>query len=257
MNRLKFHIAIFAVLMGAVWTIAPSAMSAMSVVPSSVDFGEVDMGTSISETVQISDVIFVIGVGIPDNLKAISSFSAKLSDIDRNTAIVTYTPLAVGPASAVMQIMAFTTNGPESRNVPLSGVGIGAETEVDIDIKPGSDPNSINLKSRGIVPVAILTTENHDASVVDPDTVQFAGSDPVRWNDEDVDGDGDLDRLFHFRTQDLVLDADSTEASLLGTTYDGSNIVGIDSVNIVPQDSKKAPQKHGACLSTWGKVKSE
>ncbi len=29
--------------------------------------------------------------------------------------------------------------------------------DVEIDIKPGSDPNSINLKSRGVVPVAVLT----------------------------------------------------------------------------------------------------
>lgn len=29
---------------------------------------------------------------------------------------------------------------------------------VSIDIKPGSDPNSINLGSRGVIPVPMLTT---------------------------------------------------------------------------------------------------
>ena len=105
---------------------------------------------------------------------------------------------------------------------------------VPIDIKPGSDPNSINLKSKGVVPVAVLTTEEFDASSVDPATVTFAGASPVRWVMEDVDGDGDVDLVLHFRTQDLELDATSTEATLTGSTYDGQDIQGTDAVRIVP-----------------------
>jgi len=111
--------------------------------------------------------------------------------------------------------------------------------EVDIDIKPGSDPNSINLKSKGVVPVAVLTTNDFDASTVDPDTVEFAGAEPVRWTMEDVDGDGDMDMLFHFKTQELNLDEDSTEAILTGATLDGTSIEGTDTVNIVPKKGKK------------------
>jgi hypothetical protein len=103
--------------------------------------------------------------------------------------------------------------------------------EVNIDIKPGSDPNSINLGSKGVVPVAVLTTDDFDASSVDPVTVLFAGASPVRWTMEDVDGDGDLDLLFHFKTQELVdLDASSTEAILTGTTFGGQLIQGTDTV---------------------------
>jgi len=107
--------------------------------------------------------------------------------------------------------------------------------EVDIDIKPGSDPNSINLKSKGVVPVAVLTTDDFDASNVDPSTVKFAGAAPVRWTMEDVDGDGDMDMLFHFKTQELDLDENSTEATLSGETIDGTPIEGTDTVNIVPK----------------------
>ena len=42
---------------------------------------------------------------------------------------------------------------------------------VAIDIKPGSFPNSINPKSRGVIPVAILTTDSFDATTVDSTTV--------------------------------------------------------------------------------------
>jgi len=107
--------------------------------------------------------------------------------------------------------------------------------EVNIDIKPGSDPNSINLKSKGVVPVAVLTAEDFDASTIDPATVEFAGASPVRSTLEDVGGDDNLDMLFHFKTQDLDLDEDSTEATLTGTTHDGQLIQGTDTVNIVPK----------------------
>jgi hypothetical protein len=106
-----------------------------------------------------------------------------------------------------------------------------------IDIKPGSYPNSINLGSKGMVPVAVLTTDDFDASTVDPVTVRFGGATPVRWTMEDVDGDGDTDLLFHFKTQELVdLNEESTEATLTGYTHDGEFIWGTDTVNIVPED---------------------
>jgi hypothetical protein len=110
---------------------------------------------------------------------------------------------------------------------------------VSIDIKPGSEPNSINLKSKGVVPVAILTTEDFDASTVDPTTVRFADAPPVKRTMEDVDFDGDLDMLLHFSTQELNLDANSIESTLTGMTDDEIEIVGKDSVNIVPKGKGK------------------
>jgi hypothetical protein len=105
---------------------------------------------------------------------------------------------------------------------------------VAIDIKPGSYPNSLNLKSRGVVPVAVLTTADFDAIAVDPDTVVFAGASPLRWAKEDVDGDGDTDLVFHFDMRELDLDPYSVEAALTGETLDGIPIEGTDAVTIVP-----------------------
>jgi hypothetical protein len=116
----------------------------------------------------------------------------------------------------------------------------GGSIEVQIDIKPGNEQNNINLKSKGIVPVAVLTTDDFDAAMVDPATVEFAGAAPVRWKLADVDDDGDDDMMFHFRTQDLNLDQDSTEATLTAQINDGTIVSGTDEVRIVsPKKSEK------------------
>ncbi len=110
---------------------------------------------------------------------------------------------------------------------------------VRIDIKPGSDPNSINLGSKGVVPVAVLTTPDFNASTINPETVRFAGAAPEKWTFEDVDRHGDFDLLFHFDTEKLNLTESSTQATLTGQTAGGLDITGTDSIRIVPAKGKK------------------
>jgi hypothetical protein len=108
---------------------------------------------------------------------------------------------------------------------------------VTVDIKPGTLPNSINPSSRGVLPVAILTTDRLDATTVDPTTVRFGaeGSEaaPGRFKLEDIDGDGKLDLLLHFNTLDTGIACGTTSATLTGTTLRSEAIVGFDSVETV------------------------
>lgn len=99
--------------------------------------------------------------------------------------------------------------------------------EVEIDIKPMSDPNSINLKSKGVIPVAILSTATFDATTVDGTTVTFAGAYPIHDitdplviadHQHDVDLDGDIDYVFHFAVQDTSITSGETSAMLTGNT---------------------------------------
>jgi len=103
-----------------------------------------------------------------------------------------------------------------------------------IDIKPGSFPNSINPRSRGVIPVAILTTNTFDAADVDPDTVLFGKTgteaSPLHYALEDVDSDGDMDLILHFSTQDTGIECGDTTASLTGETINGEVIQGSDSI---------------------------
>ena len=103
---------------------------------------------------------------------------------------------------------------------------------VEIDIKPKSPSNVVNLGSRSALPVAILTTLRFDANDVDPATVRLAGAPPVRWDLQDVDGDGVPDLLVYFGIQELELDASSTQATLTGQTTDGLPIRGTDLVKV-------------------------
>jgi hypothetical protein len=108
---------------------------------------------------------------------------------------------------------------------------------VAIDIKPGGFPNSINPKSKGVIPVAILTTNTFDATTVDSTTVLFGttGTEaaPVHSALEDVDGDGGTDLILHFNTQDTDIVCGHTSASLTGETFGGRMIEGADSIKTV------------------------
>jgi hypothetical protein len=108
---------------------------------------------------------------------------------------------------------------------------------VQIDIKPGSFPNSVNPWNNGIIPVAILTTSAFDATTVDPMSVRFGPNGAVeahgRGHIENVDGDGDLDLVLHFRTQSTGITCGATSASLTGMTFNGQTIQGTDSVRTV------------------------
>jgi uncharacterized repeat protein (TIGR01451 family) len=137
------------------------------------------------------------------------------------------------------------SNGPD----PNPGDNTDTETTpvvipVDIDIKPGSEPNSINCDSRnmkkGVIPVAILTTDTFDATTVDHTTVEFEGATEshrrrgqVQRHEKDVDGDGDIDLLLHFKLKKTSLDCTSTSGSITGQTFAGHNILGTDSIRMI------------------------
>ena len=113
-----------------------------------------------------------------------------------------------------------------------------------IDIKPGSSPNSVNLKSKGVLPVAIFGTADFDVNDVDISTLLFGDPNsgtplsPVRSALEDVSDDGFEDLSLKFSVADLVesgaLGPDTVGGLLTGELLDGTLIAGMGSIRIVP-----------------------
>jgi hypothetical protein len=105
---------------------------------------------------------------------------------------------------------------------------------VSVDVRPGDLVNLINLRSRGVIPVAILTTAELDASEVDPLSVLFGPASAVeahgRGHVEDVDGDGDHDLMLHFHIGDSGVALGAVNACLKGQTFGGTAIQGCDAV---------------------------
>ena len=118
-----------------------------------------------------------------------------------------------------------------------------AVLEVSIDIKPGSDPNSINLGSSGVIPVAILSSADFDAvAEINPDTISLAGarvkmvgkSNKLLCHAEDVNADALADLVCKVETAEFMIETGESVAVLEADTFGGTPVRGEDSIKIVP-----------------------
>lgn len=110
---------------------------------------------------------------------------------------------------------------------------------VTIDIKPGSNPSSFGANSKGKIPVALLGSAVFDVTQVNDSTVRFGdnqGSGAYSTTNvglEDTNGDGYLDKVYHFSFPETNLDSSDTVGYLTGMLYNGFTIVASSDVNIV------------------------
>jgi hypothetical protein len=139
----------------------------------------------------------------------------------------TYRGLALDPSTGLFYSN-FSDEGVRVLELTPSPGGV----TIDIIVR-----NSINLKSRGVIPVAILSTDAFDATTVDPLTVKFGPNGATEAHGlghiEDSDGDGDLDLTLHFRTRDTGIVCGSMSASLTGETFGRLGVNGSDSIRTV------------------------
>ena len=106
--------------------------------------------------------------------------------------------------------------------------GIGDECDIEqVDLLPNSDKNLINLKSQGLIPIAILGSELIDVTLVDVTTLEFGpgGTKPAHDLEDaavyarhlvDENNDGYTDLVSHYLVQESGIKAGDTEACLQG-----------------------------------------
>jgi hypothetical protein len=149
-----------------------------------------------------------------------------------------------------------------------AGLGIEFTITADVDIKPGSCPNPVNRNSNGVLPVALVGTDEFDVTQVDVGWLELSRADGVdgsvaplanRLHIEDVatpfdgepcdchelDGDGVDDLSMKFDTKDVVAELQlsdlpggtTLEFVVSGELLDGTPFTATDCVRLVPQGS--------------------
>jgi hypothetical protein len=117
---------------------------------------------------------------------------------------------------------------------------------ITIDIKPTSSVNTLNCTSpKSLIPVAVLSTDDFAATTIDPSSVRF-GRKGIEAEEahrgtafisgkhiQDVNGDGRMDLILHFRFGETGLGCADVRAELRGRTFGGEAIRASDAVRMV------------------------
>jgi Concanavalin A-like lectin/glucanases superfamily len=163
--------------------------------------------------------------GIRGNLNPLAEFNRYLDEVSIYTSALSADEIrAIYEAGSAGKCRAFT---------------------VDIDVKPGSDTNAINLNDHGVIPVAINGSADFSVLDVDFGSLNFEGLEVgVRCQQgpqcglEDWNQDGFLDAVCHFEDNVDNWAGGETVATLSGQLFDGTPFTGTDSIQLVPDHQK-------------------
>jgi hypothetical protein len=179
-----------------------------------------------------------------------------------------------------LDVSSFFPHGVSTNAVPEASAGAGGDCitwgahiisvktalSAHIDVKPGSCPNSFNVKQKGNLPVAILGSAGFDVTDIDPSTIMLNGvprtggvsisdsampygmfqTDCMDCNTGGADGFDDL--VVHFNAQAVVATLgsvsthDCVPVEITGAFYDGTPFSGTDILRIIGSTPKDSPE---------------
>lgn len=149
----------------------------------------------------------------------------------------------LGITTALAQDVTLHDTPEEGYGLLSDGLQVTTFVPLKIDIKPGEWPNSINLRSRGVVPVAVLSTASFDATTIVPLSARFGPGNATevhgRGHAQEINGDGRPDLLLHFAVDQTGLAAQDTQAILEANTFAGQLVRGTDSVRVIHSSHRR------------------
>lgn len=139
-------------------------------------------------------------------------------------------------------VVSSTTADPDDSNNEATA-SVKVYLPVQLDIRPGGTPNTVNLTAGGVTSVAIINTPDFNPIAVDVSTLCFGDAEDPAQRDcsethgtghsTDVDKDKDKDLSLHFEVVNTGIDMTDTTACIIGETTAGIGIYGCDSVRPV------------------------
>ena len=151
-------------------------------------------------------------------------------------------PMAMDPNMAFMDPAMTSGNVISDYKLIISGVSssVGPK-KINIEVKPGSDGlTTLNPRSKGKIPVAILGSLNFSAVNVDTSSLTFGSTgyeqslSKCAKSGEDVNGDGYYDLVCHFENQKAGFKYGSLEGVLKGKTRSGEKFEGRALLKVFP-----------------------
>ena len=191
-----------------------------------------------------------------DGLKNLGTVDGTNIEISDNTSLGSFCGLYHLFSEGTYPIMTLISDNlvnPSVQDIKDAGPCTPDVTVISVDIQPGTCPNSLSVRNKGAIPVAILGTDDLDVQNIDPATLLLEGISPLRWSIKDVatpvsggeecdctsegpDGFNDLN--LKFDSQELIAalgeinDGDELVLTLTGDLLDGTPIEGSDCVVI-------------------------
>ncbi len=219
-----------------------SARSATSSAMTSNDLSAPTVPTGLSATAVSNSQINLAWASSTDNI-AVTGYRLYRDNVLRATvSSLTFSDTALAASTTyAYQVSAIDAAGNESaRSATSSAMTLGTtpapNPNINVQIKVyygGANGKQVNLRSAGLVKIAVLSTADIDATKIIKKTAKLGGATARLMMNQDANRDGKKDKVLWFREREMKdLANTDTKAAFSANTTDGKSLYGEITVRV-------------------------